>query len=86
MLIRPFLVAASLATVLCTGDAMAQSCRDEAGAEDAQTMVDQCLEVSPATHPPCNADNSCEMIADEIARGCGMLGEDAPDFCADYSE
>lgn len=62
-----------------------QSCTAEVGAEAADILVEQCLQVSPATRPPCNADNACEMMTDEIARGCAMLdAEDTPDFCADY--
>ena len=49
-------------------------------------MVDQCLEVSPAARPPCNGENSCEMIESEIRRGCAMLTTDAPEFCAEYAE
>ena len=52
--------------------------------EHLAAMADECLEVSPATHPPCNADNPCQMIWDEIARGCKMLGNDAPAYCSDY--
>ena len=59
----------------------AQGCAGEIGGAAARRLVRQCLEVSPATHPPCNVANSCEMIQDEIDRGCGMLGNDAPDFC-----
>lgn len=66
--------------------ALAESCSNEAGKEQAQAYVDQCLEVSPATHPPCNADNDCQLIIDEIVRGCDMLKSDAPDFCADYAD
>ena len=66
------------------GQALADSCSDEVGSDDAQMYVDQCLEVSAATHPPCNADNPCQMIWDEIARGCKMLGNDAPAYCSDY--
>jgi len=78
-----------IATFLAVGlfaasGALAQSCRQEVGADEAQTYVDQCLEVSPATHPPCNADNPCQLIWDEISRGCAMLGNDAPAYCADY--
>jgi hypothetical protein len=69
--------------VFAAGDALAQSCREEVGADEAQTYVDQCLEVSPATRPPCNADNACQMIWDEISRGCAMLGNDAPAY-SDY--
>ncbi|PHP20845.1 hypothetical protein CG471_05080 [Sphingobium sp. IP1] len=32
-----------------------------------------CRNVSPATHPPCNAANSCALIEDKIARGCAFL-------------
>jgi hypothetical protein len=46
--------------------------------------VDQCLEVSPATHPPCNVANPCVLIKDEIGRGCALLGKDAPAFCRQY--
>jgi hypothetical protein len=76
----------ALATALGAQQALAQSCREEAGKEEAQTYVDQCIEVSPATHPPCNADNDCQMIIDEIVRGCDMLKSDAPGFCADYAD
>lgn len=60
-------------------------CVDELGAEASQLLVDQCLAISPATRPPCNAQNSCDMIRDEIRRGCGF-GEasDNPDFCSEY--
>jgi hypothetical protein len=75
-----------VAMALTGQQALAESCRNEAGKAQAQTYVDQCLEVSPATHPPCNADNDCQMIIDEIIRGCDMLKEDAPDFCADYAD
>ena len=72
------------AALFAASNALAQTCTDHAGAEDAQIYVQQCLEVSPATRPPCNADNPCELIWDEIARGCAMLGNDAPDFCSEY--
>jgi hypothetical protein len=61
--------------------AEAGSCLAEVGRQKAQTLVDQCLMVSPATHPPCNAANPCALIIDEIRRGCGMLGSDKPKFC-----
>ncbi len=67
-----------------TTQAWAATCLQEAGPEDSKTYVEHCIEVSPATNPPCNAENSCQMIWDEIARGCSMLGNDAPDFCEDY--
>ena len=52
------------------------------GAARAKQLVAQCLRVSPATRPPCNAANACSLITDEIRRGCDMLGKDAPKFCA----
>ncbi len=59
-------------------------CRQTAGAAKAQQYVQQCTEVSPATHPPCNAQNACSLITDEIKRGCAMIGAGAPAFCASY--
>jgi hypothetical protein len=38
--------------------------------------VNLCIKVSPATHPPCNAANSCAMIEDEIARSCALFDGD----------
>ncbi len=62
-----------------------QSCLAELGEADAQVLVDQCLSISPATRPPCNVQNDCQMIRDEIRRGCNFGdGADNPDFCADY--
>lgn len=41
----------------------------------------QCIAVSPATRPPCNAANSCQLIEEEVLRGCGMLEGKRPPFC-----
>ena len=30
--------------------------------------IARCVQVSPATHPPCNAANPCSLIKDEIER------------------
>ena len=58
------------------------SCTEERGAASAAALAAQCVQVSPATHPPCNAENACAMIEAEIARGCGMLtGNSKPAFC-----
>jgi len=62
------------------------SCLKIAGAVRANELVRRCLKVSPATHPPCNADNSCSMIRDEIKRGCALLGAGAPQFCEQYRD
>ena len=82
----------AFASVAAAADAPAPStetpgkpCRETAGAEKAKTLVKQCLEVSPATHPPCNAANACSLIVDEITRGCAMIDNDAPAFCANYA-
>ena len=60
------------------------SCLQSAGAVKANRLVNECLQVSPATHPPCNAQNACSLIISEIRRGCSMLSQGAPGFCADY--
>ncbi len=66
------------------GSGAETSCLMTAGAKRSAILVNECLQVSPATHPPCNAGNACSLIVDEIRRGCGMLGQDAPGFCAEY--
>jgi hypothetical protein len=49
-------------------------------------LVQQCQQVSPATHPPCNVANACELMIDEIKRGCAMIDKNAPAFCAGYAK
>ncbi len=72
-------------TSATTGNAGGErSCRDEVGAKKAEQYVAQCQQVSPATHPPCNVANTCALMIDEIKRSCGILGKDAPVFCAGY--
>lgn len=61
-------------------------CRQTAGAAKAQQYAQQCMEVSPATHPPCNVQNACSLITNEIRRGCAMIGAGAPAFCASYKQ
>jgi len=60
-----------------------KSCAEAIGQKRAESLVKQCINVSPATHPPCNAANSCGMINSEVDRGCGLLGDDpnAPAYC-----
>ncbi|MFO1027855.1 MAG: hypothetical protein U1E70_21980 [Acetobacteraceae bacterium] len=84
MAARIRLLIAAPALVLLASAAAAQSCRQAVGAAEAQRFVAQCIQVSPATHPPCNAENPCDLITDEIRRGCGLLGADAPSFCRAY--
>jgi hypothetical protein len=56
-----------------------KSCKEELGLEKASELVKRCSAVSPATHPPCNVENSCKMIQDEIARSCAYLGDATKD-------
>jgi hypothetical protein len=60
------------------------SCLNDIGQAAAQRLVDRCIAVSPATHPPCNVANPCEMIQGEIDRSCEMYapGEAKPAECA----
>lgn len=58
------------------GYAAKKSCTEIVGDKRARMLVQQCINVSPATHPPCNASNSCMLIIDEIERGCELLGKD----------
>ena len=76
-----------VAMILLAGchTAAARSCEETAGRARAATYVAQCLQVSPATHPPCNAANPCELIQAEIRRGCALLQTGAPPFCQAYS-
>lgn len=61
-----------------------RTCRDSIGEQASARLVQRCIAVSPATHPPCNADNICAMIQDEIDRSCAMYGpgETKPAECA----
>ena len=52
------------------------SCAADIGSAAAARRVAICRNVSPATHPPCNAANSCAMIEDEIARSCALFDGD----------
>jgi len=73
------------AALLCTSAAAADlSCAKQVGQPLANLLAQQCRQVSPATHPPCNAANSCALIVAELQRGCEFLaGEaDRPRFCA----
>jgi hypothetical protein len=60
------------------------TCLNAVGIERSRQLVNECLQVSPATHPPCNAQNACSLIVDEIKRGCALIVQGAPGFCAEY--
>ena len=59
------------------------ACAVELGQTASARLVERCIAVSPATHPPCNAANPCAMIREEIDRSCGMYeaGETRPAEC-----
>jgi hypothetical protein len=67
-----------------TAPSVTGTCLNAVGVERSRQLVNECLQVSPATHPPCNAQNSCSLIVDEIKRGCALIGQGAPGFCAEY--
>lgn len=50
------------------------SCLSEIGEAASARLVQRCIAVSPATRPPCNAANPCQMIQGEIDRSCQMYG------------
>lgn len=78
------LLATSIASIANASDEEI-SCREEIGKKAAAVYVRQCIEISPATHPPCNDQNACSLIIDEIKRGCEYArnteGGDVPAFC-----
>ncbi len=76
---EPYFAPVSSAAVSSTG-----TCLNAVGIERSRKLVNECLLVSPATHPPCNAQNACSLIVDEIKRGCGLIGQGAPGFCSEY--
>ncbi|HLH35580.1 MAG TPA: hypothetical protein VKX41_12965 [Alloacidobacterium sp.] len=60
------------------------TCTQAVGAQRASELVSQCQQVTTATSSPCNAQNTCKMITDEIRRGCSQITSNAPSFCAEY--
>ncbi len=63
----------SMGTGFASAEAGKRSCQQTAGAKQSANYVRECRMVSPATHPPCNAENSCELILSEVRRGCRMI-------------
>ena len=61
------------------------ACSKEVGPAKAAELAKQCLAVSPATHPPCNALNPCSLITDEIKRACALHPSGARAFCKTYA-
>jgi len=64
--------------------AAATGCAAEVGRAAADRLVQRCIAVTPATHPPCNTLNPCEMIRAEIERSCEIYGpgQTPPPECA----
>ncbi len=82
-------VAVLLASLFAPGFALGQgkasvSCTAEVGAVRAAEYLRQCREVSLASRNPCSAAKSCALLQEEIRRGCGLLGGDAPLLCRSY--
>ena len=50
------------------------TCEQDIGAQAARVLVEQCIQMSPATHPPCNAQNSCFCCRWTPAFGFGVGG------------
>lgn len=71
------------AVVAAAPPAPAASCLDEIGPSASARLVERCVAVSPATRPPCNAANPCELIQSEIDRACEMYppGQTRPAEC-----
>ena len=67
-------------------DAKDVPCRDVVGAAQAAIYVKACVAVATETHPPCNADNACELIISHNIFRCTGLGDGAPQFCAAYTK
>lgn len=67
-----------------SNESPAGSCSADIGAAASAKLVERCIAVSPATHPPCNAQNACTLIQGEIDRSCAMYGpnETKPAECS----
>ena len=52
------------------------SCQSQIGEAAAARLVERCVMVSPATHPPCNVANPCALIQGEIDRACALFAPD----------
>jgi uncharacterized protein len=74
-----------IAALAAENDATDVPCRDTVGAEQAAVYVRDCIAVATETHPPCNAQNSCELIVSHNIFRCTGLGDAAPKFCAAYA-
>lgn len=80
---KPLFLCLLMAVASFSASAADMSCAQQLGQQRATLMAQQCRQVSPATHPPCNAANSCAMVIDELERGCKMMTDQSPvtKFC-----
>ena len=51
-------------------------CLETLGEAASARLVQRCVAVSPATRPPCNAANPCDLIQGEIDRSCKLWERD----------
>jgi hypothetical protein len=58
--------------VIAPVEANATSCTLDQGSDAAVALASRCTRVSPASHPPCNPENPCQLIQDEIDRACAQ--------------
>lgn len=84
------LLAAQSLTMLTWGELTRESgqpCQSAIGQERSSYLTKLCSRISPATNPPCNAENSCKQIADEIIRGCQLADKigQSEEFCPPFS-
>ena len=65
-------------------EASSTSCTLDQGSDAAIALASRCTRVSPASHPPCNPDNPCQVIQDEIDRSCALWTREGnvPPECA----
>lgn len=65
-------------------EASSTACTLDQGSDAAIALASRCTRVSPASHPPCNPENPCQMIQDEIDRACAAYkpGETKPAECS----
>ena len=58
-------------------------CRSQIGDRHADALEAICASVSGATHPPCNAANTCELLVEEVERNCdSLMVERYPNLCS----
>lgn len=60
------------------------SCVQAMGEVKAKEIANRCLDMSSSSHPPCNVQNSCSLMVEEIKQGCAQSGADAPKYCKEY--